>query len=106
MVEDIDEKALDGSLSPFQTAGGLTGGRRGRGDVLTAERDEGVDLLLRDEGVEGVGPARQSHHLRERLWGVCMCTSEITLLADTEVCLFFLKIGGATPLLLSPCFVA
>ena len=64
MVEDIDEKALDSSLSPLQTARGFAGGR---GDVLTAERDERVDLFLRDEGMEGIGPARQSHHLRERL---------------------------------------
>ena len=40
MVENIDEKALDSPLSPFQTAGGLARGGRGRGDVLTAEPDE------------------------------------------------------------------
>ena len=72
MVEDINQEALDSSLSPFQTAGGLARGG-GRGDVLAAERDEGVDLFLRDEGMKGIGPAGQSHHLREGLHGVCVC---------------------------------
>ena len=80
MVENINEKALDSPLSPFQTAGGLARGGRGRGDVLTAEPDERVDLLLRDEGVEGIGPARQSHHLRERLWDACACVHQKLLL--------------------------
>lgn len=81
MVEDVDEEALDGSLSPFQTAGGLAGGGggRSRGDVLTAERNERVDLFLSDEGMKGIGPARQSYHLRERLRYVCdecVCVSD------------------------------